>query len=511
MDFLVSKPFVISLGVLSIQLLIGIIILLYLYIRMKTEASVMREQLKLIPQLQGESNQKSSQLAQTQEDLHKKELELSAANTTLISRQEEITKLEQTGQDHLLQISRLQSELQQIKIEFNAAKATLDSERAAFAKSIRQTEETFRNLSNQALKHANEEFLKLAQERFSNQQEMSAVELEKRKTAIENLLKPLAEQMNRLDTHNRELEKNRNLAYSAINERIMGLIQSETDLKKQSDRLVSALRDYRVRGHWGEVQLKNLVEASGMTEHVDFEQQFSQTTETGGRLRPDMIVKLPNGKRIIIDAKTPMDSYLKSIDCAGDSPQEKVQMEAYLKEHLRQVKGKIEQLSKYQENFDNSLDFCVMFLPCEGMLSAAFKEDANLLVYAYSQKVVIATPCTLVGLLGTVYQCWKDQNLANEIKKVANDAADVYKAVVSLIDYFENFGNSLKKCVENYNKLVGSAERTLIPKAKHLEEDRKKLPNIPENKKLNDEDIPREIGIVRDFNKLAQEPHSILL
>lgn len=409
--------------------------------RDKVRLATLEEELKQAGELQNLLTKKEAELAQCQEVLNQKGQELAAARATLESERLNFATQEKK---HLELLDQAQEKLTSV----------------------------FKSLSADTLRFANEELIKRANEQFLAQQKGSENELEKRKIAIENLLKPIQEQMEKLRIYNSDMEKNREGAYQALNERVKSLAETQQSLDKQAGRLVSALKDSKTRGSWGEIQLRRVVEMAGMLEHCDFEEQVSTTTQEG-RLRPDMVIHLPQKKTIIIDAKATLDSYLKALECEDHSSEQK----ELLKGHARQLRDIVKKLGNkdYVRQFDPAPEFVVMFLPGEGILSAAWSEDPEIMEFAFRNNVIIATPTTLVAMLSTVAQCWKESRVSEEIHQIVRDSSDFYERICTLLEHLSLLGDSLRNGVSHYNKLIGSLESRLMPALKKMDDHRNLL------------------------------------
>ncbi len=375
------------------------------------------------------------------------------------------------------ELDKSREALNQSQKELASTRATLESERAAFATletKQRQTMEEaekkfcdiFKSLSADTLKSANEELLKLADQKFREQRKDSESELDKRKTAIEELLKPVREQMEKLRSSNEGMEKERVGAYKALDERLQNLLQSQQSLDMQTRKLVEGLRKPQVRGSWGEIQLRRIVEYSGMLEHCDFSEQVSGVSDEGNRMRPDMLVRIPGDKVIVVDSKVPLESYLNALDA-----HEPAQQKQHLENHVRQLKGRISELGSkpYTKDFGRSLRFVVMFVPGEGIFSAAWNQDPELIEFAYKNNVLIATPVTLIALLETIAQAWAESRLTDEIVQIQRNAGVLYDRMRVALRHIADLGGHIRRGAEAYNGLVVSLESRFIPAAMEMQ------------------------------------------
>lgn len=335
----------------------------------------------------------------------------------------------------------------------NAAQATLS--------------DAFKALSADALKSNNQAFIELAKATLEKFQEGAKNDLEARKTAVDELVRPLRESLEKVDGKLGELEKSRIEAYSALNEQLKGLVDTHLPrLHDQTANLVKALRQPTVRGRWGEMQLKRVVEMAGMVEHCDFIEQENRTTEEG-RFRPDLIVRLPGGKSIVVDAKAPVAAYLDAAEAQDDETRN-----ARLIDHARQVRAHMTALGRkaYWEQFDPTPEFVVLFLPGEMFFSAALQQDPALIEFGVNERVIPATPTTLIALLRAVAYGWRQEALAKNAQEVADLGRQLFERISTLAGHWTRLGDRLGSAVDAYNRATSTLETRVIVSARRLRE-----------------------------------------
>lgn len=330
----------------------------------------------------------------------------------------------------------------------------------------KQFAEQFAHLSSQALDRNSKTFLQLAEQNLKQYQEGAKAELAKREQAIEGMVKPIREALQKTEQQIQQIEKDRKEAFGSLTAQLRAMAETQSNLQAETSNLVQALRRPEVRGQWGELTLRRVVELAGMVEHCDFYEQETATVE-GGTTRPDMIVRMPESREIVVDAKTPLDAYISGIQMA-DATERRREMERF----ARHMRDKVRELAakSYWSQFTSSPEFVVLFIPGEQFLGAALDVYPELQEEALRQKVILATPNNLVALLKTVAFGWRQQAVAENAERLRQEGATLYERIVTFTDHLSKVGRNLRLSVDSYNQAIGSLEHKLLPGARRFTE-----------------------------------------
>ncbi|WP_375492738.1 DNA recombination protein RmuC [uncultured Jatrophihabitans sp.] len=370
-------------------------------------------------------------------------------------------------------VTQARSDAYEARTEIAALRATLAAERGAAAERAesaadveRRLRETFGAIASEALNRNNAAFAELAAEKLSGAKSAAEGDLARRQQAIESLVTPMRESLDRVQHQLGTVEKDRAGSYAQLLEQVGTMRQTSEQLRVETKQLVTALRAPQVRGRWGEMQLRRAVEAAGMTEHVDFDEQAS-VDAPDGRLRPDLVVRLAGGKSVVVDSKVAFAGYLEAVEAKDDATRD-----ARLKAHARHLRTHIDQLGakSYWEHFAPSPEFVVCFVPADAFLDAALQQEPALLERAFEQNVVVATPSTLVALLRTIAYTWRQDALAANAAEVHKLGRELYQRLSTMGGHIDKLGRSLNTVVGDYNKTVSSIESRVLVTARRMTE-----------------------------------------
>ncbi len=368
---------------------------------------------------------------------------------------------------------RAQAQQKNLEQENISLKTRLDVERNANQEKLQALEQarikmehTFSSLSSQALKNNNEEFLKLANENLKQFQNNAKHDLSEKEKAIETLIKPIKDALDKSEQQMHAIEKDRKHAYGALQQHLETMSLNQSALQKETRNLVQALRRPEVRGQWGEMTLKRLAELAGMVEHCDFYTQESIKNEDATQ-RPDMIVRMPDGREIVVDVKTPLDAYLTAVDAESDEARE-----IALQRHCKNVKQRVNELASkaYWNQLKNTPDFVVLFIPGDQFLSTALDYDPGLLEDALSKQVILATPTSFVALLRAVAYGWRQEQLAANADKIREVGEELYQRLAVFSDHLAKLGKSIDSSTKHFNNAVGSFDTRILPSARKFKE-----------------------------------------
>ncbi len=361
---------------------------------------------------------------------------------------------------------QLEQTTKELEIRIKDQEALQRERDLAFEAANNRLTTAFSELANQSLKANSENFLRLAEQNLSTHQERAKRELGEREQAVENLVKPIREALQQSQQQISELEKARSEAYGSIRQQLETMQLSQRSLAQETQNLVKALRRPEVRGRWGEITLRRLVELAGMVEHCDFQEQVHNTADDK-IIRPDMIVSMPDERQLIVDVKTPLDAYLSAVEANDDE-----ERNLHLKRHARNVREHVRKLASkgYWDQFAKSPEFVILFIPGDQFLSAALNEDPELIEFALSNQIILATPTSFVALLKAVAYGWRQLALAENAEEIRRLAEDLYGRLATFVSHLNKVGRQLASSVENYNRAVGSLERKVLPGARKFVE-----------------------------------------
>lgn len=325
----------------------------------------------------------------------------------------------------------------------------------------------FDSVAGETLRANSELFLSLARETLGREQAVAQGNLKEREAAIAKLVDPLRSALEKTDLQAQAMERERRDAYTALRTQIEGLAGGHAQLQRETRNLVTALRRPEVRGRWGEMTLRRVVELAGMTEHCDFTEQLSLVTDERASMRPDLVVHMPDARDLVVDVKTPLDAYLEAIEAQSESDRQSA-----LKRHAQQVEARVRQLGakNYWAQFEQSPEFVVLFLPGDQFFGAALVERPELFDTAFGQRVIIATPSTLIALLKTVALGWRQSAVAQNAAIIRDLGQDLHKRLATFVNHLQKLGRSLGSSVEAYNSAVGSLDRQILPAARRFTE-----------------------------------------
>ncbi len=423
-----------------------------------------------------EIEEKNGRISDLQAQLDKAEekiLKISEGRSAAEAKLEQMDQVQQTLEEKTGEAKDLSAAVTELKEKQAELETIIEKERLATEEKLQLLEKakerfahTFQALSATALKDSQESFLELAKETLGKYQQEAKSDLELRQKEVTHIAQPIKESLEKYDRHVQEMERIREKAYGSLSQQVQSLMATQQQLHTETANLVKALRTPQVRGRWGEITLRRVAELAGMIRYCDFFEQETRDTDHG-RLRPDMIVRLPNGKQIVVDSKAPLLAYLEALE--AQTEEDRTNKLLLHSKHIQTHMNKLSQKA-YWEQFQPTPEFVVLFIPGENFFSSALELNPGLIEEGVSKGVILATPTTLISLLKAVAFGWRQETMAKNAEEISGLGKELYERISTMAEHLEGLGRNIGKCVSTYNQVIGSFERRVLASARKFSE-----------------------------------------